>query len=559
MGILENWNKNKFSIYNSEEKTVLKLIEKLGQHTEEVIKHIDELENKNIITQNDLYHIYKLDKSGNFFGSWQGIDKPTESLEGINGTVEQNKNDVNNLLNNNCYVFKGEIPSIPNSHIEVYNMYDSLVSKYPHNVSASILGNNLVGNEIKAYTFTSPLVTNNVGERVDRGTIIITCCIHGDERSTATQLYLFLKEMLESKPPSILHQLKCKYRIKVIPVCNPYGYDNNSRFNSNGIDLARNFNANWIQNGKLGDYEYSGQSVASEKEVQLIQNYISSNIQSELLIDIHNTAQGDEEYKPELDWEFTWVNTPTNNSYRAKQLRQIYQTSIQELSELWSNRHSELEKGKVYGMYHHFNLANITEYGLKNNINSIQIETSWQVKKVDDERFGHNTVRIGTELIGNFLINTFKQLPLLNEDITYINAKTESQITINNGDVALIPLDIVEEKTPNVLLSYSGVVVPKGYDKVRINITSVYDKTLNGVFENRVYIAQNKDDKVGVNNSYHKDTRYITGANSIDRNITSTFVIDDIKSGNVIYLKTSQITGGNGNLLKARCLVTFEK
>ena len=76
MGLLDKWNKNKFSIYKSEEKTVLKLIERIGKWLEDLIK----------VTEN------KTDLYGDHKGSWQGLNKPTLSEEGMRATVEQISN-----------------------------------------------------------------------------------------------------------------------------------------------------------------------------------------------------------------------------------------------------------------------------------------------------------------------------------------------------------------------------------------------------------------------------------------------------------------------------------
>lgn len=73
MGLLDKWNKNKFSIYKSEEKTVLKLIESIGKWVEDLIK----------VTEN------KTDLHGDHKGSWQGLNRPTLSEEGMRATVEQ--------------------------------------------------------------------------------------------------------------------------------------------------------------------------------------------------------------------------------------------------------------------------------------------------------------------------------------------------------------------------------------------------------------------------------------------------------------------------------------
>ena len=69
---MSKWNGNKFSVYESEEKTVLGLLDELGS---QVNHNTDNLKNKT-----DLYGDHK--------GSWQGLKKPTLSEEGMRATVE---------------------------------------------------------------------------------------------------------------------------------------------------------------------------------------------------------------------------------------------------------------------------------------------------------------------------------------------------------------------------------------------------------------------------------------------------------------------------------------
>ena len=66
------YNGNKFSVYTSEEKTVLGLLDELGS---QVNHNTDTLDNKT-----DLYGDHK--------GTWQGLNKPTMSEEGMRATVE---------------------------------------------------------------------------------------------------------------------------------------------------------------------------------------------------------------------------------------------------------------------------------------------------------------------------------------------------------------------------------------------------------------------------------------------------------------------------------------
>ena len=80
---LDNWNKNKFSIYKSEEKTVLKLIEKMNNFLGDMAKGLDT----------------KTDINGDHKGSWQGLNRPTLSEEGLRSTVEQHIEEIKQLKN----------------------------------------------------------------------------------------------------------------------------------------------------------------------------------------------------------------------------------------------------------------------------------------------------------------------------------------------------------------------------------------------------------------------------------------------------------------------------
>ena len=81
MSLLDKWNKKRFSVYDSEEKTVLEIIDGINNFNEEIIKEVD-----NKVTQ-----------GGNFIGSWQGIAFPTLSEEGLRGTVEVHSNKLEEL------------------------------------------------------------------------------------------------------------------------------------------------------------------------------------------------------------------------------------------------------------------------------------------------------------------------------------------------------------------------------------------------------------------------------------------------------------------------------
>ena len=87
------YNKKRFSIYESEEKTALGLMNELGQACNEVLDRTDivEKENKKKVSYEELHNKYHLTTDGtsaNFTGSWHGIKKPTASQEGLQATVD---------------------------------------------------------------------------------------------------------------------------------------------------------------------------------------------------------------------------------------------------------------------------------------------------------------------------------------------------------------------------------------------------------------------------------------------------------------------------------------
>ena len=96
------YNNKRFSIYESEEKTALGLMNELGQACNEVLDRTDivEKENKKKVSYEELHNKYQLTTDGttaNFNGSWQGLDKPTLTQEGTAAQVEKNMTDINVL------------------------------------------------------------------------------------------------------------------------------------------------------------------------------------------------------------------------------------------------------------------------------------------------------------------------------------------------------------------------------------------------------------------------------------------------------------------------------
>lgn len=105
MRLLDEWNKQPFSIYTSEEKGILGLLKRLGVWVGKVIEQIDFLdklsnENKNKKVSYDdmreMYNFYKDLESGkqDYRGSWFGIKRPEYAEPGIQGQVTLNRENL---------------------------------------------------------------------------------------------------------------------------------------------------------------------------------------------------------------------------------------------------------------------------------------------------------------------------------------------------------------------------------------------------------------------------------------------------------------------------------
>lgn len=109
-------------------------------------------------------------------------------------------------------------------------------------------------------------------------TLLITCCLHGNEYTSFYGLCRFL-ELLCADNVSDPHLLYLKQQVKlvIVPICNPWGFVNSKRQNSRGVDLNRNFEYLWNEystNASEGQTNYKGTAPFSEKESQIMRDLI---------------------------------------------------------------------------------------------------------------------------------------------------------------------------------------------------------------------------------------------------------------------------------------------
>ena len=102
------------------------------------------------------------------------------------------------------------------------------------------------------------------GETSIGSTVLLIGVFHGDEQDGEFLINKLIKD-IEKNP-----ELTGNNKVLFIPCLNPDGKTKNTRGNSNGVDLNRNFpTKNWIKSEEKDEY-YPGESPASEVETKFI-------------------------------------------------------------------------------------------------------------------------------------------------------------------------------------------------------------------------------------------------------------------------------------------------
>ena len=187
--------------------------------------------------------------------------------------------------------YRGVLSTVPYNRTakmsvqEIYDAYDALVTAYPNYCAKEVLGKDSSGEyDVVKYTFTPEIPLTypiyykpNIISGTDYPTVIMDACIHGNEYPCAMALLNFMTLVAQSTS-GIYSWLKNNVRFVIIPIVCPIGYANETRWNANHVNLARNFGTFW----SYGDSDpesadYRGSAPLSEPESQYIQAVLEGN------------------------------------------------------------------------------------------------------------------------------------------------------------------------------------------------------------------------------------------------------------------------------------------
>lgn len=230
----------------------------------------------------------------------------------LSGAINENTDSLANTMNNYIFYISDQESvaskftigtTLANgiiNYASVIAYFDKFVTSYSNFVVKTDLGLDETGvYSIYKYVFTPTAYTK---------TFVINCGIHGGEYVTPFSVYNLMDALYGEKfKHQFLDELRENVRFVIIPISNPHGWDHNTRYNGNGVDINRNFDYLW---SSVTDYP-KGDSAFSEAEAVIIRD-ILLDYKPDAYFDLHNTGAFDYNYYAEVD-----TTDPTANTVKS--------------------------------------------------------------------------------------------------------------------------------------------------------------------------------------------------------------------------------------------------
>lgn len=223
---------------------------------------------------------------------------------------------------------------------DVYENYDSLLSSYPNIIqkntlgyATSVDGEDNLGYPIYEYVIKQPERIQYLTKQIPlyaAPTILLQSGVHGPEKISVQALYEFISNMLSKwHENELLFTLFSNFEFRIIPLTNPWGYDNNIRNNIRDVNINRNLGWRWeFQEGS--EASKKGSSPYSERESQVLRDWYTEHSDALVLVDYHDTSNSDSSKNAFISYQAT-VN---------EDLMGVYSSLLRKLSAYWIKKYS---------------------------------------------------------------------------------------------------------------------------------------------------------------------------------------------------------------------------
>lgn len=283
---------------------------------------------------------------------------------------------------------------------QIYSLFDALMASYPDYITKEFLGNEATGLPIYVYYLTPTIPITDKPSKMIK--IFLTCGTHGIEKASTLSTYLMIKQMCEKWGDyPLLEALRFNVKFIVMPVVNPWGWNNGDRRNSRGVDINRNFPYQWVQ-GTSGTQTYGGSAPLSELEAQYVKSIFDNNKDIDIMYDFHNFFT----VGVEPNEQFLWI--PTNAGLKVQH---IAQNLISRLTRKWGKEFNFLD-GKFVGYTSTVADGMIQNYAHSLGIKycgTFEVRDGWKLDATG-QTYDENMCKAGVEAITNWLLLNIKDL-----------------------------------------------------------------------------------------------------------------------------------------------------
>lgn len=219
------------------------------------------------------------------------------------------------------------------TYSDMITAWDELADNSKGYITKETIGLSSNNQTMYCYKLIPLRYRNNTGNTLVNNppTFLIVASQHGFEKSAAYGTYYFARDLVYNfdKNP-VLNSIRTKCAVYVIPVANPYGFDNKLRKNANGVDLNRNWGPS-DDDDPTSAY-YGGAEPFDQPETQAIKSVIDGYPNLFFMTDYHTNGQ----YKADSWANVNWISYPHLATINDEYYNRLYiagQFHISDLSE----------------------------------------------------------------------------------------------------------------------------------------------------------------------------------------------------------------------------------
>lgn len=159
-------------------------------------------------------------------------------------------------------------------------------------ITKTPLGQDSAGYDVYRYDFMMPDQPRTAVTALSKAVpkVILVSGVHPEWAG----VYALYNTMYEIATNPDLADLKHNTHFVVMPMVNAYSCNTSNRKNINGVDIARNFEVDWVETADTSASTYGGTEPLSELEAQYVDQVMSANTDALYFISCHNYFGGED-------------------------------------------------------------------------------------------------------------------------------------------------------------------------------------------------------------------------------------------------------------------------